>query len=71
MFSPICLPNPQTDEEFESGPFTGAGYGLTHDFFSHYEKLTGLEVPYVEILREDQVKDLIIAEKVFKIAHLG
>ena len=61
---PVCLPNPNTDEQYESGGFTAAGFGVTHDFFSHFEKLTGLKVPYVEILKEDQVKDLLLAEKV-------
>ena len=61
---PICLPNPGTGEQFETGPITVAGFGLTHDFFSHYEKFTGLDVPYVEILKEEQVKDLLLSEKV-------
>ena len=58
------MPNPETDKEFESGAITVAGFGVTHDFFSQFEKLSDLKVPYVEILREDQVKDLLLAEKV-------
>ena len=48
----------------ESGPFTVAGFGYTNDFFSKYEDLTGLKVPYIEILKEEDVKDLFLAEKV-------
>ena len=63
-FRPICLPDPVKDLKHESGPFTAAGFGYTNDFFSNYEELTGLKVPYVELLREEDVKDLYKAEKV-------
>ena len=66
-YRPICLPDPIKDLKHESGPFTFAGFGLTNDFFSNYEELTGLKVPYIEILKEEDVKDLFLAEKVILI----
>ena len=58
------MPDPVKDLKHESGPFTVAGFGYTNDFFSNYEELTGLQVPYVELLQEEDVKDLYKAEKV-------
>ena len=63
-FRPICLPDPIKDLKHESGPFTIAGFGYKNEFFSDYEELTGLKVPYVELQKEKDVKDLFMAEKV-------
>ena len=58
------MPDPVKDLKHEEGPFTLTGFGYKNDFFSNYEELTELQVPYVELLQEEDVKDLFKAEKV-------
>ena len=58
------MPDPVKDLKHESGPYTFAGFGFTNNYFSNYEDLTGLKVPFVEILKKEDVIDLILSEKV-------